>query len=318
MDWTKLGETIIKENDKINSKSSVDLYLSKVKKIAKDFGAADNKNLKFLDDTEKVMKTFEDKSISTQKNYLWSIYTILKYGGGDEKLIEKYLGLFNKVADKVQEEKNNGLKSKKQEENWVELTELHKILKTHEKQYKLGIKGDKISNEGMKHLRMFLAGNLYIGDPENPPRRLQDYAKMHIVSKKEYDTLTDKEKSTENYLIQNKNKKQFSFGNYKTDAKYGTMKIDVGKKLSSVINRYLKYHKGKFLLETRTGKHLTSLELGSLLNEVFRRSGKKISVSMLRHIFISENFGEVAKKQKETASKMGHSVGTAINEYAVE
>ena len=317
INFEKIATMIMEKNDKINSKNSVDLYLSKIKKIIKDLDIKP-KNLDFLDDISNITKTFEDKSISTRKNYLWSIFTVLKYGGGKETTQDEYLKLFNTIADEVNIEKNNGLKSKKQEANWVELKELRNILRTHEKHFKLGLKNDKLTPEGFNHLRQLMTGSLYIGDIANPPRRLADYAKMKIITRKDYDLLTEDDKANDNFLIKDKTKKEFSFGNYKTESKYGTLLIPVGKKLNLILNKYLKYHTSEFLLTTRTGKPLTSLELGNLLNKVFSSSGKKISVSMLRHIFLSETFGDVAKKQKAIASKMSHSVGTAINEYVVE
>jgi hypothetical protein len=42
-----------------------------------------------------------------------------------------------------------------------------------------------------------------------------------------------------------------------------------------------------------------------IFNKIFN---KKISSSALRHIFLSDKYGDVVKEMKEDADKMGHSV----------
>ncbi len=61
----------------------------------------------------------------------------------------------------------------------------------------------------------------------------------------QYTDLTDEEKAEMNYLvIQSRNKKFFSLGEYKTSGTYGVKKIDLSSKLNSVINIYQKYNNG--------------------------------------------------------------------------
>ena len=44
-----------------------------------------------------------------------------------------------------------------------------------------------------------------------------------------------------------------------------------------------------------------------LFNKIF---GKRISSSALRHIFLSDKYGDTVKDMKEDAEKMGHTVET--------
>jgi len=87
----------------------------------------------------------------------------------------------------------------------------------------------------------------------------------------------------------------------------------------SVINKYFKFHpllKGK-KINTKTnidflvnydGSPLPSPNgITRILNKIF---GKRISSSMLRHIYLSSLYGDTLEKMKETADKMGHSIET--------
>ena len=152
---------------------------------------------------------------------------------------------------------------------------------------------------------------MYIIDNKNPPLR-NDYTPMEIVSLSQYNSLSDKELEDNNYLvIQSRNKKYFSFGEYKTSKTYGIKKIDIGSKLNSVLNIYLKYHDSKYLLLNNRGEPMSANGLTKYIQKVFEPTGKKISANLLRHIYISEFItGPTLKEKEELGEKMGHNVAT--------
>ena len=55
---------------------------------------------------------------------------------------------------------------------------------------------------------------------------------------------------------------------------------------------------------------MSSNSLTKFLNKVFEPSGKKLSASMLRHIFITTKFPPILDEKQEVADKMLHSVNT--------
>jgi hypothetical protein len=52
-----------------------------------------------------------------------------------------------------------------------------------------------------------------------------------------------------------------------------------------------------------------------ILNKIF---GKKVGSSMLRHIFLSDKYGEVKGEMADDAKAMGHSVDEQQNTYVVK
>jgi hypothetical protein len=66
------------------------------------------------------------------------------------------------------------------------------------------------------------------------------------------------------------------------------------------------------LLLQNGDKALTSPQLTVILNKVF---GKKISVSMLRNIYLSSEYGEESKALAKDAHDMATSVNVAQSNY---
>ena len=123
---------------------------------------------------------------------------------------------------------------------------------------------------------------------------------MTVISNKEYDKLTEKEIENNNYtVVKSRNSKMFSLGEYKTSGKYGTKIIPVGKKLNSALNIWLKFNTSGHLLLNSKKEPMTANGLTKYLQKTFSPTGKNISSSMIRHIFISQiNFQQRIKKKK--------------------
>ena len=103
------------------------------------------------------------------------------------------------------------------------------------------------------------------------------------------------------------------FNRYKTSKKYGQQTIRIPEALRNSIDEYLSEHplrKQKLkqypLLTNKQGEaYKGSNSLTMLLNSAF---GKKVSASMLRHIYLSNKFGDELKEREKIANQMGHSV----------
>ncbi len=204
-------------------------------------------------------------------------------------------------------------KTSKQKENWVELRELRRLLRSYEEALKeqdiLDASGE-LGRHDYELLRKWVTGSLYIGTDGNPPVRL-DYGAMQVINNREYVRLTEEERKSNNYLVivTPKSRKFFSFGDYKTADKYGLNIVKVSPKLNRVLNIWLGYNKGKkYLLGTDVP--MSSVQQTRLIQSVFAPSGKTISASMLRHIFISEKFPAQLDERSETARRMMHSNST--------
>ena len=88
---------------------------------------------------------------------------------------------------------------------------------------------------------------------------------------------------------------------------------EVPPELQAILKVWLKHkHKSDFLLVDSDGKPFGSVKLGRALNKIF---GKKISVSMLRNIYLTDKFAEPIKALAEATASMGTSSNTAMNHY---
>lgn len=303
----------IKSSRNIKDKS-LNAYLISLRKLHekinpdKDFSS----NLNWLKDKDKVMEHLMDMKLTTRKNYIAAIIVALST---DKDKYEKELKEYRDVLDGVAKEYKDGVeeqrKSEKESANWVSLDKLRKVMRKYKSEImeKGLLKKDELNKKEMDLLQKWVVSSLYILD-DNPPLR-NDYT-MKVISKSDYDKLSEKTKNDNNYLVvKSRNNKFFSLGEYKTDKKYGLKKIDVGSKLNSVLNIWLKYNKSGYLLLNSKGEPMNANSLTKYLNKVFEPTGKKISSTMIRHIFISEKIGGPTLKEKqEIAEKMGHSVNT--------
>ena len=298
--------------------SSVKAYVFNLQKLHdKMFNHKNIQDLDFLKDTTEVIETLNDLKLSSRKTYLAAIVVALatqeeKY----EKPLKEYREL---MMDHIQEYKGiqeEQSKSDSQKENWTSMASIKKVPRRYKKELvdrKIFDKDPKdVNKKEMDLIQKWLVSSLYVLDDANPPPR-NDFTPMKVISFKQFTDIPDGEKEKNNYLvIQSRNKKFFSLGEYKTDKTYGLKRIDLGSKLNSVINIYQKFNPGEYLIYNSRGGPMTPNGLTKYLNKTFEPTGKKnISSTMLRHIYITEKLGgPTLKEKKALAEKMGHSVAT--------
>ena len=310
--------------DKINKKRNVksttlNAYLLNLNKLLKlgDLTPSTENLDKLLENSDNVMDLLEGKKASTLRNYLASIVVYLSLDEKNLELVKTYRTLMDTYQKQNNQSYAGNKKSEKQKENWTTISELQKVLGNYKKQLDRdgSLKKDELSKKEFDLLQKWLVGSLYIADESNPPLR-NDYI-MDIMSSKDYDRLDIETKQKNNYLVvKNKSNKMFSLGEYKTSQKYGVKEIKVGKKLNTVLNVWLKYNKSKHLILNANGDQITPNSLTKLLIKIFEPSGKKISSSMLRSIYISEKFPPQTDEKTELANLMLHSKEVAGEIYA--
>ncbi len=320
----KLKEEI-KSGRKITERS-LTAYLRNIGKLAKGVTDKEYKNLNFLKEYKKTIDFIDDKSLSSQRVSLASILVALspagrgKYKKGFEKVAGKYTRYLTTQAKQYDDGIKEQYKSAKQKGNWATMKELEKVRRKYGSYIKrIGYtQKDKDFKAGKEKrhrelLMKYLVSSLYL---LNPPRR-NSYANMKIIKNKDYEKLSDKEKENNNYLvIVSRNKKFFSFGDYKTKKSYGVQEINVDKKLNSVLNLWLKFNTSEYLLLNTKGGKMSTNGLTKFLQKTFEPTGKKISSTMIRHIYLSEKFDpEVYKEMKDISKKMGHSVSEQQEVY---
>jgi hypothetical protein len=107
-------------------------------------------------------------------------------------------------------------------------------------------------------------------------------------------------------------KSKFVYNTYKTAKKYGREEVAIAPSFKKILTKYLKKLPNQdYLLMKPNGTKFSAQNITRELNSIF---GKKISTSMLRHIYLSNLYKDVPKLNQmiRTAEEMGHSVGEAM------
>lgn len=284
------------------TESSVNLYLRNIKKLNDD---NEVKNFKFLEDIESIKNKISKYKDNTQRAYLISIVSVLncyktikKY----ESLYKKYYKLMRDKADEIKQKPTEDM-SDKQKEHWISLDDLKGKLNKLKDDIDMFKNNKSINENSYNKLLKYLIGNLYI---LNSPRRNADYQYMKIL-------INDDDKDDKDFNFLDLRKGEFIFNKYKTQKKYGQQVIKINPELLDIIKLYLKFRPGTkdnyFLVDFNNKPLLTVNSITRILNGI----NKGLGSSLIRHIYITDKFGNVEKEQEDVAYKMGHSKMTQLD-----
>jgi len=272
-------------------------------------------SLVFLKHKNQIENALKPYANSTRKTFLASIVSVLylvkdkrTYG----KLYRDYKELLN---EKVKEEndKPKNVKTEKQNDNWITWDEIKEIKSNLYDKVKHLLKRKQATSNERKALSDYFILSLYT---DLPPRRNQDYQLCYII--KEYNKSFPNKAfpDDKNYLALDD--KKFIFNAYKTSKKYGQQQVSFkdNEPFIEALHLYLKHHPlkparyGKTtmypLLSKPDGSPLTSSNaITRILNSIFK---KKVGSSMLRHIYLTNKYGDKLDEMKEDSKSMGHSI----------
>jgi len=296
------------------SDSSIQAYLRNLKKLNND---EIFKNFNFLKDSDQIQKKLEGYKENTKRNYLISIVSVLSLNDKPtiKKLHDKYYDLMMKKSDQINKDVNPNDLTETQEKNWISWADVKKKYEELEKDVDSFYKQKEISDNQYNTLLAYTILSLYI---HQAPRRNKDYQIMELTSKYGPTLLKNV-----NYL--DLVKKVFIFNNYKTSNKYGTQLIKISDNLWEALLKYFKHHKyvsfkannkgpvlnenddNNMFLTYRNGKPLDKVNsITRILNKIFNRA---IGSSMLRHIFLTDKYGDTLNEAEKDAKEMAHSSG---------
>ena len=304
------------------SECSLNTYLSSLKKIKNILeGNKDlTTNLNYLHDFDKVMSEVIDKekSLNSKKNKLTAILVALKSENPlKEDVLKKYNDKLKELGDQYQTKQKDQEKTDKQKKNWLEYADLIKILNNMLKEIKSNNihKKEELSNKEFDMLQSYIILLTYTTYPLR-----NDFANMPVLKKEDYNKLSEEEKEKTNYLVLDGNKKIFYINDYKNRKRLGAKEFKIPSKLNKMINLWLKHNKsGFYLVKLDRKSAMSENNITKYLNKIFlKRSGKKISTSMIRHIVIShelkgtETIKDKEKREKNIENRFLHS--NAVNQ----
>lgn len=300
------------------TESSKNLYL---KNLVRLNGGQEIKNLNFLKDTDSIELKLNALKPNTRRTYIIAIVSLLKTLNLQpkfKKLYDKYYKLLEALNAEL---KTSNEKTPKEMDNWLSQADV-KARFEKLKEILADLTTKKITEaQYCKLLNLVILG-LYV---LQCPRRNMDYQDMTVSlqkgKKKAEEAPSDAKKTNTLNLVDN----QFEFNNYKTKGTYSQQTEPIDSELRAILDIFLKYHplakemkKGAVpLIVAFDGKPFTNNnDFTRILNRIF--DNKKIGVSMLRKISLTDKFKDVMHEMQETATAMGTSVSTIQDHYIKE
>jgi site-specific recombinase XerD len=290
-----LNRQIQKQDGKASLKTIAD-YQNQIRILHKKMNPKvkfDCKNYEFLRDVNKVIKFIKDNyKPASQSKKINSITSILKRLKGFNKEYNEYSKINISTAQALSANIDTNQLSTAQRKQYLPWADILQA------EAKITAKRDKM---------------LYSLYTKIPPRRLE-YRTLLLTQ--------GQPKSTDvNYLVMNKGTpEKIILNNYKTAHLYKQYVIDLSRyeSLQQAIKAYIKsagIYSGDYLFRKKAeNQPISQSYFSRMLQTLFNKyTGKKISVNLLRHSFITDTRKSklsVADK-KNIARQMGHSVGMA-------
>jgi len=268
----------------------IDLYFTKT---------GFNKTLQYLNKNSKY---------NVRKTLLASIIALCDTEDKQQMaLCEKYRQIMMKDINAYNEEQKGQTKTADQEKNWLKHDEIKQVYEDLHKevlQYKLWSK-QSLNKKDYDLLQSFIILSKYI---LIPPRRIQDYLNLVVQPDDNMNYLDNK-------------KSELVFNSYKTKDAYKEQRVKVDKKLKSLLQRWIKKKRdlgidSQYVFSRMDGTQYIQPELTAIIQKIFyNKTGKKVSVNLLRHAYISDVVLKdmpVLDMLQEKAEDMGHSINQML------
>jgi len=281
-----------RENKPSISEKSIKTYSSLIRSLyAKAHSKTTPFDFEWFDNGTAVLEIIKEKTPATQRTALSALIGFTKNNLRYKKYLEQLMTENNKKPTEV--------KSVTQEDNWLTFDEVSDIFEKLYETYKPLLKTKpplQLNPQQWNHVLELMIMTLTCGYFIEPRRNL-DWCEMKINK-------IDKE--VDNWI--DFDKKQFHFNRYKTDWKYEEQIIDIPKKLTKILKRFIRLSgDNEYLLTKNNDSKFESPDVTYTLNKVFK---KNISTSMLRHIYLTQKYenAPLYSDMKKTAYNMAHSV----------
>ena len=296
--------------------TTVKMYAANLTKLKKLF---DTEEYKFLKNPENVEDKLGELHFTTKRNYYNAILIYLMAVSKNETemkedpLILKYTDIRDSLNKQYEDEQATGVISDKQKDNFVDISEVNKMIEemaTEIKSRNIKKKED-LTSKDKALLQSYILFNIHTRLPLR-----NDLAGMEVINKRAYNKLSEEDKKAENYLVMNKTGMFMVLNKFKTSKKYEEIKIDIPKDLEKLLRFYVRVNGMGVLFKSSTGKPITRNALSQLLiKETKKRMGKSISTTLLRKIYLSSKYADVKDEMIADAKIMGHSVSTGQSVY---
>ena len=288
----EIKETLILNRPTLSA-SSLKTYNSILTNLYKKVFPDTKLDLEKFNNSKKFLTFLKDVDGSKRKTYLSALVVLCP-------TCDEYKDLMNKDGQEYNAKKKMQKKSEKEEANWVEQSELQTIYENLENEAKACFKLRNPTSADIQRCQSYIILSVVSGK-YIPIRRSLDWTEMKF---RNYN------KEEDNYL--DDKRKNFVFNVYKTHKFLGDQTITIPTPLKRIITNWLKllqqvYPDNEYMFVDSRGNKLTPTKLTQRLNNVF---GRKASINILRHSFLSEKYKDMPSLEElhTEATAMGHSL----------
>ena len=273
------------------SKQSISTYMSILKNLYINvFGDVSDISLDKFNDTDKILNHLKSLEPNKRKTVLSALVILT-----DKK---DYRDQMLNDIQSYNEEQHKQEKSEKQNESWVDSSDIKNIIDHISKEINHIYKKDALTMGDLQTIQNYiilcLLGGMYI-----PPRRSKDYVDFKI---------SEISKTKDNYL----NKNKLIFNSYKTAKTYGQQEITAPPELLKILRKWIKINPTDYLLFDNNKQQLSNVKLNQRLNKIF--GDKKVGVNQLRHTYLSDKYQSTIKANSDMAKDMKDMGSSTIQE----
>lgn len=289
-------ESEIRKNKPNLVNSSIKTYLNILNSLGKKMNIEGDLENYYKKNASKVLDFLKEYKPSRRKTILSALVVLC----GECDSTKKYREQMMKDQETYMTEEKNQSRNETQTENWLSWNEITNVFEELEKEVKplLSKKIENLTDKNIKRIQEYILLSVYT---LIPPRRAQDYTNFKIK---------DIDEKIDNYY--DMKKKEFVFNTYKTSKKHGQQRVKIPIRLQNILKKWMSINPSDMLLWSENGKELKQNQITNWLNKIF---DKKISVNMLRHIYITENVLKDVPKLthlQDIADDMGHTVNQQL------
>lgn len=294
----KIREMILKNRPNL-TQSSIKTYMSNINKTARDIG----KTIETTDDILKFNKEILENLMTYRPNIRKTkLSAFIVALDEKEKTPKETADIIDDLrkqlyfdADETEKQEEKQKLTKSQEENYITWDEVMKVYDSLRTEAEPLFKLENLNKKQFNKLQDFVLLSMYV---LIPPRRSLDYAQFKIRN-------PDTEK--DNYMVMKGRKKEATliFNAYKNSKRLGKQEVKIPNQLRNIINKWLLKNPNDYLIVNGAGKKIEQPKINLILNNVF---GKNIGSSMLRHIYLTQKYGDVDLIDiRNTTEAMGNS-----------
>lgn len=293
---------VIKANRPNLSYNSYRTYISSINRLSVDINSNLNSVIEIMINKDKILEALNKYNPQAKKTRISALISVLdnkneKIDDTTKKFLETLRDLMYESAEIIKQKDSNQELTEEQKKNFISWDEVMKIYYELKKVADPVFKLNQINSKDWITLLSFVLLSCLV---LIPPRRAKDYYLMKI---RNFDSTPE---GDDNFVHLSKyNKAKFVFKNYKNAKKVGTQVVEIPMTLKTILLKWKNINPHDWLLPLMTeNKPISQQRITTLLNNIFK---KNISVSMLRHIYLTHKFGNINLKDLlETTEQMGN------------